>query len=170
MTRAVTPPAPEVRIRRLRWWDVDAVHALERELFPTDPWTVTQFWSELARVPESRMYFVACSGDQIVGYAGVFLTGPTADVQTIGVARQMQGRGIGRILMAELVGAARGRGVRVLQLEVRADNARAIDLYRRLGFAVDGRRRDYYGRGEDAVLMSLDLATSPPSEKGEVLA
>jgi ribosomal-protein-alanine N-acetyltransferase len=45
-------------------------------------------------------------------------------------------------------------------LEVRASNLRAIDLYTRFGFTVDGRRKDYYlienGR-EDAVLLSYQV-------------
>ena len=45
-----------------------------------------------------------------------------------------------------------------LHLEVRADNAAALGLYRAMGFAADGRRRDYYGRGHDALLMSLRLS------------
>ena len=44
-----------------------------------------------------------------------------------------------------------------------ADNAAAIGLYTALGFAADGRRRDYYGRGHDALLMSLRLPGGPGS-------
>ena len=50
---------------------------------------------------------------------------------------------------------------RILHLEVRADNAAAIGLYQAMGFAADGRRRDYYGRGHDALLMSLRIAGMP---------
>ncbi|MGB8021500.1 MAG: ribosomal protein S18-alanine N-acetyltransferase [Candidatus Nanopelagicales bacterium] len=170
MSGAGASPAQGVRIRRLRWWDIEEVHELERQLFPTDPWTVTQFWAELARVPESRCYFVARRGERIVGYAGIFLTGPTADVQTVAVAGDVQGGGIGRLLMAELIDAARERGARVLQLEVRAENASAMGLYERLGFVADGRRRDYYGRGADAVLMSLDLVATRAGREGGVRA
>jgi ribosomal-protein-alanine N-acetyltransferase len=144
-------------VDRLRWWDLVEVQELERQLFAADPWTAGQFWSELARVPESRWYVVARRGNRIVGYAGVFVVGPEADVQTVAVARGERGRGTGRALLRALVDRARTRGARVLHLEVRADNAAAIGLYTALGFAADGRRRDYYGRGHDALLMSLRL-------------
>jgi ribosomal-protein-alanine N-acetyltransferase len=150
--------APAVTLERLRWWDLADVSDLERDLFGADAWSPAQFWSELARVPESRWYIVARAQDGIVGYAGVFVVGPEADVQTVAVARQAQGRGIGRMLVGALAGHARERGARVLHLEVRADNAAAQALYEGLGFAQVGRRRDYYGRGRDAVLMSLQLA------------
>src|SRR5690606_9114583 len=68
-----------------------------------------------------------------------------------GFARQMLLYSLQRI---EQSGAAR------CLLEVRVTNLRAIELYSSLGFAVDGKRRDYYptasGR-EDALLMSRSL-------------
>ncbi len=144
-------------IDRLRWWDLDEVLPLEAELFPESPWTAGQFWSELARIPESRWYCAARRGGRVVGYAGVFVVGPEADVQTIAVAVPEQGRGTGRSLLAALVEHARAAGARVLHLEVRADRPAALGLYESMGFEVDGRRRDYYGRGHDALLMSRRL-------------
>lgn len=149
-------------LERMRWWDLGDVLALEADLFGPDAWTVGQFWSELARVPESRWYLVARSGGRVLGYAGIFLVGPEADIQTVAVATHAQGRGIGRMLLAGLVDRARERGAGVLHLEVRADNDPALRLYRAAGFVADGRRRDYYGRGRDAVLMSLRLAGATP--------
>ena len=46
-------------------------------------------------------------------------------------------------------------GATAVWLEVRESNARALELYRRLGFAPTGRRPRYYqDSGEDALLMS----------------
>lgn len=158
LEQGVSPVAGELVLDRLRWWDIEELHTLERTLFDEDPWSPGQFWSELARVPESRWYVVARRSGRIVGYAGLFLVVPEADVQTVAVAPGEQGRGTGRVLMTELIGRARRQGARVLRLEVRADNVSGLGLYTASGFAVDGRRRDYYGRGRDAVLMSLRLA------------
>jgi ribosomal-protein-alanine N-acetyltransferase len=152
-----TVPAEDIVVDRLKWWDLDEVQALERQLFSADPWSAGQFWSELARVPESRWYVVARRGPRIVGYAGVFLVVPEADVQTVAVAAEEQGRGTGRVLLGALIDRAQGSGAAVLHLEVRADNAAAIGLYQAMGFVPDGRRRDYYGRGRDALLMSLRM-------------
>jgi ribosomal-protein-alanine N-acetyltransferase len=146
-----------VTLAPMRWWDLCEVQGIEADLFGADAWTAPQLWSELARVPESRWYVAAHCADRVVGYAGVFLVGPEADVQTIAVSRHHQGRGIGAVLLAALVERAREAGASQLHLEVRADNAAALALYARHGFAVDGRRRDYYGRGRDAVLMTLRL-------------
>ncbi len=57
----------------------------------------------------------------------------------IAVARAYWGLGVGPLLMDALVGWARATGiVTKLNLRVRTDNARAIALYRRKGFAVEG--------------------------------
>jgi ribosomal-protein-alanine N-acetyltransferase len=160
------PPSAEVVLERLRWWDLEAVQGLEAQLFGAAAWTPGQFWSELARVPESRWYLVARVDGTIAGYAGALLAGPQADVQTVAVARAAQGAGLGRRLVTALAEHAAGRGAAQLHLEVRADNGPARALYERLGFVVDGRRRDYYGRGQDAVLMTarLPLAGGPGRE------
>ena len=60
-----------VVLREMRWWDIEPVLALERELFPEDAWTPGMFWSELAhaRGPyATRHYTVAEAPDGTVLY------------------------------------------------------------------------------------------------------
>jgi [ribosomal protein S18]-alanine N-acetyltransferase len=170
----VTPPtgaADGVRIRALRWWDVEAVTALERELFGATAWSAETFWSELAQ--PTRCYLLAeqvgrdsgLLGEAgLLGYAGLMVTGPEGDVQTVAVAPAAQGRGVGARLLAALVGEAVARGATSLLLEVRADNAAAIALYRRFGFEQLAVRRGYYQpEGVDALIMRCrPLAAGAP--------
>tara|TARA_R100001509_G_scaffold161126_1_gene129871 strand:- start:542 stop:1015 length:474 start_codon:yes stop_codon:yes gene_type:complete len=68
--------------------------------------------------------------------------------------------GLARHLLSEVLAQLRIEGAERCLLEVRASNGPAIALYRRCGFVVDGRRRNYYPLGsgrEDALLMSLPL-------------
>ena len=60
----------------------------------------------------------------------------------IGVRRSAAGAGIGTALMAELNAWAEQHGVHRLELTVMADNERAIALYRRSGYEIEGIRRD----------------------------
>ena len=137
--------------RPLRWWDVEAAHALERQLFPTDAWSTEQFWSELAQ--PSRSYVAAVDDGRLVAYAGLSRVGGDADIQTVAVVPDMQGRGIARDLVADLLASADASGVTHTFLEVRADNAPARRLYARLGFEDISIRRRYYADGSDAVIM-----------------
>jgi len=51
----------------------------------------------------------------------------------------------------------KNRGIKKVFLEVEHDNVPAIALYEKYGFVRYGYRRDYYGQGKDAVLMSREL-------------
>ncbi|MFJ2957187.1 ribosomal protein S18-alanine N-acetyltransferase [Streptomyces sp. NPDC087270] len=167
----------------MRWWDLDAVLALEHELFPEDAWSRGMFWSELAdaRHPSaSRTYVVAeeaveeavkqagaqaapdppgaapAGAPRIVGYAGFAAIAGTGDVQTIATARDQWGSGLGGRLLTELLRAATAAECHEVLLEVRVDNARAQRLYQRFGFEPIGVRRGYYQPGNvDALVMRL---------------
>ncbi|MFN8077739.1 MAG: ribosomal protein S18-alanine N-acetyltransferase [Kineosporiaceae bacterium] len=147
--------AGDVVLRPLRWWDLMQVARLERELFGPTAWSVETFWSELAQ-HATRRYLAADLDGRVVGYAGVMVGGAEADVQTVGVDAGVQGRGVGRRLLRELIGLARDGGASALLLEVRADNAPAIALYRSEGFEQIAVRRRYYQPGDvDALVMRL---------------
>ncbi|MEV0638823.1 ribosomal protein S18-alanine N-acetyltransferase [Streptomyces sp. NPDC050619] len=155
----------------MRWWDIDPVLELERDLFPEDAWSRGMFWSELAhsRGPEAtRRYVVAEDGDgRLVGYAGLAASGDLADVQTIAVARDHQGTGLGRRLLTELLRAATAFEVAEVMLECRIDNTRAQKLYERFGFEAIGFRRGYYQPGNvDALVMRLTTASDSGSAAG----
>lgn len=151
-------PATEVVLRPMRWWDVERAHELEVRLFDPDTWSPEVFWSELAA---GRWYVVAEEGPDLLGYAGLAVTGTEADVQTVAVSPSAQGRGLGRRLLAALVGQAALEGATSLLLEVRADNPTAIRLYERTGFERIAVRRRYYQPGDiDAHVMRLRPVTS----------
>lgn len=156
--------ADTVVLREMRWWDIDPVLQLERDLFPEDAWSRGMFWSELAHArgaDASRRYVVAEQGERIVGYAGLAASGEQADVQTIAVARDLQGTGLGSRLLTELLRAATAFECAEVMLECRVDNTRAQKLYERFGFEPIGFRRGYYQPGNvDALVMRL---TDPSS-------
>ena len=166
-----------VTLRAMRWWDLDAVLALENDLFPEDAWSRGMFWSELAdaRHPAAtRTYVIAeeagggHGGRRLVGYAGLAAVGGTGDVQTIATARDHWGTGLGARLLTELLRAATTAECHEVMLEVRVDNGRAQRLYRRFGFEPIGVRKGYYQPGNvDALVMRLadPAQTQNPAEE-----
>lgn len=158
MTAEVIPlDVTDIELRPMRWWDIEHVAAIDTAVFGDTAWSVAAFWSELAGVPATRKYVVAVSGEEIVGYAGAAFGLDDADVQTIAVAPTHQRGGLGRRMMVDLIDAARDRNCVQLFLEVRADNAPAIELYKHLGFEQVSVRKSYYAPGVDAVIMRLRL-------------
>ncbi|MEU0658203.1 ribosomal protein S18-alanine N-acetyltransferase [Streptomyces lavendulocolor] len=154
-----------LRLREMRWWDIAPVLELERELFPDDAWSEGMFWSELAhaRGPRAtRRYVVAEAGDRLVGYAGLAAAGGLGDVQTIAVARDQWGTGLGARLLTDLLQHATAFECDEVLLEVRVDNTRAQKLYERFGFEPIGFRRGYYQPGNiDALVMRLRAQDAP---------
>ena len=79
-----------------------------------------------------------------------------AEIHTVGVHPEAQGRGIGRALLRRLLADADRAGA-VVFLEVRTDNVIAQRLYRAEGFQVIGTRKRYYRpSGADAFTMRRD--------------
>lgn len=161
-----SPPGVEneggaVRLRPMRWWDLEPVQVLETELFP-DAWSPETFWSELAGVPQTRHYLVAEAGPAIVGYAGLAVVGHQADVQTLAVAPAARGRGVGGRLLDELIAEARRRSAGEVLLEVRPGNEAALALYAGRGFEQIAVRRGYFAPdGADAHVLRLRLGDTP---------
>lgn len=150
-----------VTLREMTAADIAAVHELERRLFPVDAWPLQMFVAELAQ-KGTRRYVVAELGGHIVGYAGLMCIRPIADVQTIAVVPEQEGKGIGSALLTELVRESRLRRAEDVLLEVRADNPRAQQLYRRYGFEQIHVRPRYYRDGVDALIMRLRLGAPEP--------
>ncbi len=136
----------------MRTKDLRAVLAIEREVFPK-PWSHRLFVEELAQ-RKSRVYRTAWVDHSLAGFAGLMLIDEDAHVNTIAVEPQVQGRGVGTVLMLDLARTAIARGARHLTLEVRVGNEAAISLYHRFGLAPVGVRANYYPEtGDDALVM-----------------
>jgi ribosomal-protein-alanine N-acetyltransferase len=97
----------------------------------------------------------------LAGFIIGHIAADEAEILSIGVAPEWQRRGIARHMVEGLVRAARRAEVKRLFLEVAADNARALRLYKGLGFEPIGYRKAYYRRlgspPVDAVVLSLAL-------------
>jgi ribosomal-protein-alanine N-acetyltransferase len=142
----------------LRWWHLPQVLDLEEELFAPECWTEELFWSELAQ-GENRWYAVLFEESNLLAYGGLALGGDDAYVQTIGVTRRAQGRGLGAQLLEKMIEIAAARSAHRIGLEVRDDNDVAQRLYARHDFEAVGRRRGYYQpSGVDAVIMVRELS------------
>lgn len=100
--------------------------------------------------------------ERIVGFAGMWLMLDEAHVTTIGIKRDLRGRGLGELLFATLIDIAIGVGGARVTLEVRVSNQSAQNLYRKYGFYQEGIRRRYYSdNNEDALIMWSEPLTSP---------
>jgi [ribosomal protein S18]-alanine N-acetyltransferase len=155
-----------VRLRLMITADLDEILELERAVFGAEAWTRQMLAGELEQQPASRYYLVAEDDAGIAGYAGLLGAGWQGDVLTLAVATDRWGRGIGSALLRALLAEAARRGCSEVFLEVRTDNSRAQDLYRRHEFSEIGIRRGYYQpSGADALVMRCSLAGTVTREQ-----
>ncbi|HEX6933640.1 MAG TPA: ribosomal protein S18-alanine N-acetyltransferase [Streptosporangiaceae bacterium] len=158
-------------LRPMTHADIDAVLELERAVFGAEAWSRQMLAGELDQQPASRYYLVADDGGRVAGYAGLLGPGWQGDVLTLAVAADRWGQGIGTALLRALLAEAARRGCTEVFLEVRTDNSRAQELYRRHDFTEVGIRRGYYQpSGADALVMRKSLgraADHAPQATGE---
>lgn len=135
---------------------LDQLLAIENAAFP-EPWSREAYLAELER-PIAHIVAVV-RGGVLLGYAGFWQVMEVAEVNNVAVAEDFRGQGFGRMLMNGLMDLAELLGCQKVNLELRAANRTALALYQSLGFEPVGRRPGYYeATGEDALLMSCDLA------------
>lgn len=131
------------------------------------PFTVEQEQDYLRAMAENptSAFFVARLDGRIVGDASV--RGMTAARMChrgeigISVCKDCWGRGVGSRLMEAVIDFAKNRaGLEILSLEVRADNTRALSLYRKYGFEEIGKFPGFFkidGQWIDFILMNRNL-------------
>ena len=139
----------------MRLEDVSAIAKLEQICF-SDPWSETSIKSELNN-PLSY-WLVADDNGTIAGYVGSQSVLDSADMMNIAVAPEYRRRGVGRMLINNLISYLREQKVIALLLEVRVSNMAAISLYQKFGFQQVGRRpRYYHNPREDALIFRKGL-------------
>lgn len=95
-------------------------------------------------------------GDALAAYNLSFAFGTRGDVRQVVVDRAYRNRGVGKELMAAVAAKLRAAGCHDWRLEVRAENAPALALYRSVGLQ---RRRTIYAIGVTAAQHARFAAT-----------
>jgi ribosomal protein S18 acetylase RimI-like enzyme len=78
----------------------------------------------------------------------------------MGLLPRFRRQGIGERLIRQTVAATRAFGLHRVELTVREDNSGAIELYKKIGFEIEGRQRDAIhvdGTHENLICMALLL-------------
>ncbi|MGZ6242439.1 MAG: ribosomal protein S18-alanine N-acetyltransferase [Candidatus Binataceae bacterium] len=143
--------------------DLPRILEIERLAFP-QPWSLESFKRELI-LPFSRIMVVdqvpAESGGQVAGFLCRWLIVDECHILNLAVHPELRRGGIGQVLMAEAINEAKAKDIRMMTLEVRRSNVAARSLYRKLNFEERRLRSNYYGPGEDAIVMELALGPAP---------
>ena len=92
-----------------------------------------------------------------IGYVGTWFLTDEAHITAIAVSEQWQGQGLGELLLIGAIEESMRRGSRMVTLEARISNNKALSLYKKYGFIRTGTRKGYYSDNkEDAAIMETD--------------
>lgn len=145
----------EISLRRFQLTDLPRIMEIEHSSFGAEAYSEEQFLWRYKSNPEG--FIVACVGEEVVGYVTGLLSGQKGHLDSIVVKKEFRGKGIGRQLNDFILNYFQKKKVKVIELEVRPENKKVINWYKRLGFKIVKRIKDYYPDGGDAYLMRKNL-------------
>ena len=119
-----------------------------------DFWNYNILRSELLNA--MKVYSCCLVNSDIVGFGGFSIILDTAELNNIVIKKSQRGNGYSKVLLKRLIKLAKIHGCKKMNLEVAANNAIAIHLYKECGFKQVGLRPKYYN-GTDALLYTLDF-------------
>jgi len=147
----------ELEFARIKEEHLERIIEIENMSFP-QPWSRGMFEREMS-LPISN-FFVALLENQIIGYGGFWRVEDEAHLINIAVHPKYRSKGFGRKILEYLENTMAGQGLKIILLEVRKNNPKAIALYESDGFKITGVREKYYNNTEDAVLMEKKINVS----------
>jgi ribosomal-protein-alanine N-acetyltransferase len=147
--------------------DFDALYALEEACFkPPFRFDRRYMRSLVQRVNAAT--WVAEEDGRMAGFAIAGWTprkqGTEAYIETIEVAPEQRGRGIGRALLGRIERSAREAGAELIWLHVEAGNWSAIRLYEAQGYRCEGREEHFYPLGRTGLVYAKRLDSTQPNQ------
>jgi ribosomal-protein-alanine N-acetyltransferase len=148
-----------VNIRNATYSDLPRILEIE-ELSFSQPWSLNSFRRELT-LPFSRLIVASADAANNLpdGFLCRWLVADELHILNIAVHPAQRHTGIGTRLIEETIDEARTRHAQVITLEVRRANLSARSLYRKFNFQERRLRKNYYGPGEDAIVMELPIVS-----------
>jgi [ribosomal protein S18]-alanine N-acetyltransferase len=150
----------DVRVRKLRAEDVEAVLAISAESGEAANWSRESY--EKLAIEEGASAFVV----EVDGKVSGFLVGrrveDQAEVLNMAVRADHRYKAEGSALLSAALEELGWRGAKNVYLEVRESNTSAISFYKKHGFSRSGRRKGYY-RAPDEAAMTMEKKLEGPT-------
>lgn len=130
---------------------INEVLEIEKSCFEI-PWSKKSFEDELNK-KYMAIYLVALENEKVVGYGGMWHIINEGHITNIAIHKDYRKKGIGTKIVSRLIEVAKEKEMIGITLEVRKSNEKALNLYKKQGFILEGIRKEYYENKEDALIM-----------------
>jgi ribosomal-protein-alanine N-acetyltransferase len=169
MARRIGVRASPIRVRPARLEDLAAIEAMEAAVFEVDRLSRRSLRYFLKS--KTALFLVLDVNNHVAGYSLMsFRQGSLgARLYSIALDPVEQGRGLGRFLLGASERAAKAHGALAMRLEVRVDNARAIELYKKNGYRSFAAVENYYQDGAAALRFEKEFAQEGDAEPARII-
>lgn len=142
-------------LRNIKIGDIKKIIEIEKDSF-NNPWSESAFLCEVSKNKYGKNIFLVAvlkENEEVIGYIIGDKVIDFAAILNIAVDKNFRNRGIGSALLKEFEKEVIKSDLSSITLEVRESNEKAINLYKKSGFFIKGKREKYYENKEDALLM-----------------
>jgi ribosomal-protein-alanine N-acetyltransferase len=142
-------------IRTIKTKDMPAIYEIEQASFK-EPYPPA-YLDNLASYASDTFLVVEENG-QVVGYViATIETNYLGHIISIAVHPEHRGKGLGKLLMKNIIDLLARKGISTIRLEVRRSNIVAQRLYKKFRFNLAYVIEGYYSDGEDALVFLKNL-------------
>ncbi|MDE6614080.1 MAG: GNAT family N-acetyltransferase [Clostridia bacterium] len=128
---------------------IDKIYEIEKDGIDV-AWTKEQLRGLIAN-PDAVARVGLVDGEVVCSYSFNIII-DEGDVNNLSVDKTWRGKGIGSLLIEDMILSAKSKNLQNLTLEVNENYIIAIKLYNKYGFAVEGKRPKFY-HGKDTALV-----------------
>lgn len=141
-------------IRKLEKKDIEIIVKLE-QLYLHE--TIGEdILNESIELPHMYFFVIELDG-KVIGYIGSYILYEEAELLNFVIDEKYQRQGYGQKLLDHIIKLGVEKGVSYITLEVRVDNLKAINFYKKNNFKEVSIRKRYYSDGTDAYLMQKEI-------------
>ncbi len=123
-------------------------------------WTKSQWERELIDPKRICLGVIDLEKKELLGLTSSWLIMDELHITSIAVDPKHQRKGLGKLLMKDLIKRSKSLQINLIHLEVKDTNKKAIALYTSMGFKVIGNRSKFYKDESNALIFTKELNKS----------
>lgn len=144
-----------LKIRQVEPQDIFSVAKIAHESLP-EQYSPNLFNTFYETFPKG--FLIAQKYQKIVGFlVGIKIDESNAKILMLAISKEYRRQGIGSALINKFLKEMYSNKIKIINLEVRTNNKIAIDFYKKFGFKIDEKIKEFYNFKEDAYIMKRVL-------------
>lgn len=142
-------------IRKANLDDVEAIVSLDQELLQTN-WH-EKLYAESIVLKDTQSLVLDHEG-RLIGFLIYRNIGGDFEIIQLALNKAYQRQGLASMMIDYMIQDAQSSHIEFIYLEVEMDNLPALNLYKKYGFEAIHQRKNYYGQGQNAIVMRKEMS------------